>query len=209
MPIRLLFPSGLLLVAALTATAAWWAARSASAQAAPDGDRIAVTFSGGYQTDRRDGGRPVVLIAAALGVTSDKFREAFSGVTPARGGPPEPAQVRRNKEALMRVLGPLGITNDRLDEVSNFYRYRPQEGELWRHTPAKAYATVHNGKITGFVVTEPGAGYSSPPTVTVPGDAGNGLAARVTLSFGKDLKTNGSIREIALDAPATRPQEKQ
>jgi len=77
--------------------------------------RVPVTFTGGYDTDRRDGGRPVVLIAAALGVPTDTFRRAFSGVTPARNGPPEPGQVHRNKEALLSVLSPYGITNDRLD----------------------------------------------------------------------------------------------
>src|SRR5438128_6546776 len=66
-----------------------------------------VKFEGGFETDRRDGGRPVVLIAAALGVSDDVFRKAFSGVTPAAGGrEPEPEQVRKNKEALLRVLTP-------------------------------------------------------------------------------------------------------
>src|SRR5258708_23040161 len=48
--------------------------------------KVAVVFTGGYQTDRPDAGRPVVLIAAALGVPSDGFRNAFSSVRPARGG---------------------------------------------------------------------------------------------------------------------------
>src|SRR5437868_3846849 len=50
--------------------------------------RAAVTFSGGHEIGANDYGRPVVLMAAALGVEPDVFREAFSGVTPARGRGP-------------------------------------------------------------------------------------------------------------------------
>src|SRR5262245_38839813 len=90
--------------------------------------KVPVTFSGGHDTDKRDGGRPVVLVAAGLGVSPDVFRKAFRGVTPAKGGPPTGEQARRNKQALLKVLGPLGVTNDRLDEVSDYYRYRPEKG---------------------------------------------------------------------------------
>src|SRR5438552_11396179 len=63
-----------------------------------DVTRVPVVFSGGHETDLRDGGRPVVLIAAALGVTPEVFREAFSHVRPAPAGrEPEPGQVRQNK----------------------------------------------------------------------------------------------------------------
>ena len=48
----------------------------------------------------------------------------------------------------MKVLEPLKVTNDWLDEVSNYYRYRPEKGELWPTTPAKAYAVVEDGTIT-------------------------------------------------------------
>src|SRR5688500_17958881 len=47
---------------------------------------VTVTISGGHQTDARDNGRPVVLIAAALGVPTEVFRTALSGVTPAENG---------------------------------------------------------------------------------------------------------------------------
>ena len=47
-----------------------------------DDTKVPVTFSGGHDIDRRkDFGRPTILIAAALGVKQDVFREAFSGVT--------------------------------------------------------------------------------------------------------------------------------
>jgi hypothetical protein len=95
-----------------------------------------LVFSGGHEIGPDDYGRPVVLIAAALGVKPDEFRRAFSGVAPARGGPPTGGQARRNKEALMSVLAPLGVTNERLDEVSDCYRYQPQRGGLWRTTDA-------------------------------------------------------------------------
>jgi len=159
---------------------------------------VPLTFVGGHNTDRRDGGRPVVLIAAALGVPAETFRRAFSGVTPARGGPPEPEQVRRNKDALLEVLGPSGITNDRLDTVSDYYRYNRLRGEMWRSTPAQAYAIVANGKIVGFKITNPGSGYSSPPSVLVPGFDGTTVTAK--LNFTKRFETNGAIATLTVDS---------
>src|SRR5580704_1098432 len=162
----------------------------------PSMTRVPAKFSGGHGTDRRDRGRPVVLIAAALGVSSDVFREAFSHVRPAPAGSrPAPDQVRRNKEALLDALGPHVVTNDRLDEVSNYYRYVRSRGEMWPTKPAQAYAEVKDGKIVRFVVTKGGAGYSSPPNVTVPGFD---LASKVELSFGKKLETNGAVKAITL-----------
>src|SRR4051794_12261065 len=76
---------------------------------------VPLTFSGGHEIGKNDFGRPVVLIAAALEVKPEAFREAFSGVTPSKSGKPSPAEARKNKEALMKVLGPLGVTNERLD----------------------------------------------------------------------------------------------
>lgn len=63
----------------------------------------------------------MVLIAAALGVKDENFREAFSHVH--RAGPcssgPTDAEARQNKAALMSALGKYGITDERLDAVSN------------------------------------------------------------------------------------------
>lgn len=160
--------------------------------------KVTVSFSGGHETDKRDGGRPVVLIAAALGVKPEVFREAFSGVTPARGRGPTGEEARANKAALMKVLQPHGITNDRLDEVSDYYRYRPQNGELWKHTEAKAHAFVEAGKIKKIVVTDPGSGYSSPPVATVTGQ--DGVKLKVTVLYEKNLKKNGSIQSIDVDS---------
>lgn len=158
---------------------------------------VPVTFSGGHGTDPQDGGRPVVLVAAALGVKPEVFREAFSGVTPARGGKPSPEEARRNKAALMKVLSPHGVTNDRLDEVSDYYRYRPQRGELWKSTPAKAHAVLEDGKVKRVVVTDPGSGYSTPPQATVQGMDKVGL--KVTIQFSKDLKKNGAISSVEVE----------
>jgi hypothetical protein len=157
----------------------------------------AVTFEGGHQTDPQDMGRPVVLIAAALKVPSDVFRKAFSNVTPAPGGrEPEPGQVNRNKQALLRSLSPFGITNELLDRVSDYYRYNPGRGEVWHNTPATANATVLNGVVTGFTITNAGSGYSSPPKVSITGFADLNVTA--TLSFGPDLQKNGSIKELSI-----------
>jgi hypothetical protein len=163
----------------------------------------AVTFSGGYETEGRDRGRPVILIAAALNVPADVFRETFTHVKPAGPGQePQEAQVRLNKQALMAGLSPYGVTDDRLNEVSNYYRYNRSKGEMWRTTPATAYATIQNGVVTGFIVTNPGSGYSSPPSVSIPGMPG--LKVTVTLSYDTDFKKNGAIKEIKLANPAAQ-----
>jgi hypothetical protein len=131
--------------------------------------KIPVTFSGGHDLGKNDYGRPCTLMAAALGVKPDEFRKAFSGVTPSRGRGPSGAEARRNKEALMKVLAPLGVTNERMDKVANYYRFRPQNGELWPTKAAQAEAIVQDGKITKIVITDPGSGYCSPPNATVKG----------------------------------------
>jgi hypothetical protein len=166
--------------------------------------KVPVTFSGGHDIAKNDYGRPITLMAAALGVKPDEFRKAFSGVTPAHGRGPTGAEARRNKEALMKVLKPLGVTNERMDEVANYYRFRPQNGELWPTKPAVAYAIVENGKIKKFVVTEPGSGYSAPPKVTVKGFEKVPLQAQLKLVT--DLKKNGGIEsiEVAKDKPADK-----
>ena len=159
-----------------------------------------VVFHGGYDLDPRDHGRPVVLIAAALNVPEQTFRDAFSHVKPA--GPneePQDEQVRKNKSALMDALSPLGVTDDRLNEVSNYYRYSGARGQFWKVVPASATATITDGMVTGITLTNPGAGYTTPPTVTVAGY--ENIIVKVELSFGPDLKTNGSIKSLALVRP--------
>ncbi len=156
--------------------------------------QVPVTFSGGHTIGKEDFGRPVALIAAALGVNPDVFREAFSGVTPARGRGPTGAEARKNKAALLGVLAPHGVTNEQLDEVSDYYRFRPDRGELWPTRAAKAHAVVVDGKITRIVVTDAGAGYCTPPTIKVAGFAETRFT--VTLALGKDLKTNGGVAKI-------------
>lgn len=159
--------------------------------------RIEVLFIGGYATDPRDHGRPVVLIAAALPVTPEVFRDAFSRVKPAPAGEaPEPGQVSRNKQVLLSRLGLYGITNERLDEVSNYYRYDGRRQKLWRHTPATAFATVRHGVITRFTITDPGSGYTTAPKIQLPGRSD--LNATAILSLGTNLLTNGSIKAITV-----------
>ena len=79
------------------------------------------------------------LSRRGLGVPAEVFREAFTHVKPAPAGEqPDPEQVQRNKRALLDALGKYGVNNDRLDEVSNMYRYRPGDENLWRHSDAIA-----------------------------------------------------------------------
>jgi len=157
--------------------------------------KVPVTFSGGYETVGEDRGRPVILIAAALNVSPEVFRKAFSGVHPAqRDGGPTPDEARANKRVLMDALSPYGVTDERLNTVSNYYRYNRSRGEMWRNTPATAYATVRNGVVTGITITNAGSGYSSPPQVSLSEMPNVTLTA--TLSFGTDFDKNGSIKEI-------------
>ena len=160
--------------------------------------RIDVIFTGGHDTEPRDRGRPDILIAAALGVPTDVFREAFSHVKPASGGrEPEPEQVRLNHAALMSALGSYGVTNEKLNSVSNYYRYNRSKGEeVWRTTPAAAFATVRDGVVTGFTITNPGSGYSSEPRISVPGTPD--IQVSVKLAFTTNFQSNGSIRELVL-----------
>lgn len=162
-------------------------------QNAPAGS---VIFTGGYETDLRDHGRPVSLIAAALGVKAEVFRQAFSKVKPARGGDPSPAHARANKKVLMDALGKYGITNDRLDAVSNYYRYQPERSELWKHVPASAKAIIQDGNVTGFKIMNPGSGYTTPPLVTITGH--EGVQVKATLEFSKNFQTNGSLKSLTI-----------
>jgi hypothetical protein len=153
-----------------------------------------IELTGGHEIGKNDFGRPVVLMAAALGVTPEQFREAFGSVRPARGRGPTAEEQRKNKEALMRVLAPLGVTNERIDEVANYYRFRPQDGELWPTEEAEAYAEVKDGKIVRVVVTAAGSGYSSPPMVRVEGYEKAKLTARLLLS--EELEENGGLAAV-------------
>jgi hypothetical protein len=191
----------------LFATVLVGASLLAAAESAPlpaGVSRVPVVFSGGHEAVDVDRGRPVVLIAAALGVKPEVFREAFSGVRPAgpgRGGPTD-AEARSNKAVLLQALGKHGVTNERLDQVSDFYRYPPGPGGLWKVKTARAKALVKDGAVIGYELTDGGAGYSSPPTVSVPGV--KAATAKVTLSFGKVLARNGAVSAITL---STIPEE--
>jgi hypothetical protein len=172
------------------------ASNGQSSSSTADG-RVPLVFSEGHETNPRDRGRPVVLVAGALGVSEDVFRDAFSHVRPAKvGTTPDPEQVRKNKSALMDALRKYGVENERLDTVSNYYRYVRSRGEMWPTTPATGYAQVVEGKVTTFVITSGGSGYSSPPKVNVTGMPG--VTAEATLSFSKEFTANGAVSAIKL-----------
>jgi hypothetical protein len=172
-----------------------------SAQSSTASTQIPVIFTGGHDTLGVDHGRPVILIASALKVPPEVFRKAFSGVHPAkRGGGPTDGEARANKKVLMDALSPYGVTDERLNEVSNYYRYRRDKGEMWKTVPAEAYATVSNGVVTGFTITNPGSGYSSPPAISLKGMDDPHVVA--TLAFDADFAKNGSVREIVPSVPA-------
>ena len=169
--------------------------------------RLAIVFSEGHDTDHRDHGRPVKLIAAALKVPDEVFRETFTHVHPAgpgSGGPTD-AEARQNKAALLKGLSPYGVTDDRINTVSNYYRYmKRQRDDLWQHRNAVAFAVVGtDNKIIRFDLVDPGAGYTTPPNVAIEGLPDVTTTAR--LEFGTDLATNGSIESISVGTPTTAP----
>jgi hypothetical protein len=168
----------------------------AQSSPAPSDTKVDVTISGGHDTVGADRGRPIVLIAAALKVPDQVFRDAFKGVHPAgpgAGGPTD-AEARANKQALLSVLSPYGVTDERLNAVSNYYRYPRWMGAMWKNTPAKAYAIVHGGAVTSVVITDAGSGYSSAPVLSVAGMPNVTLTP--TLAYGTDFASNGSISGV-------------
>jgi len=195
-PIRTRRLPGALLLGTLVAGALLLATeRPAPAAAGPRS--IPVRITGGHATDPRDGGRPVVLVAAALGVPTEVFREAFSHVTPAAAGEePDPAQVTRNKAALLAVLAPYGVTNETLDAASDHYRFNGAAGQTWPRVAARARAVVRHGRVVAVRLLSGGSGYTSAPRVTVPGHPDARISA--TLAFGTDTTTNGTIGKLAL-----------
>ena len=173
----------------ILATTAWSQANAVT--------RVPVTISGGHQTDPRDHGRPVVLVAGGLGVSPEVFHDAFSRVHPvAPGSYPDDQRARQNKDVLLGALSRYGITNQQLDAVSDHYRYQPGPGQLWPTKPAEIQAVVQNGIVTYFEITDGGSGYTSQPTLSVPGY--RIAPVQVNLSFGKDFSKNGSIASVIL-----------
>jgi hypothetical protein len=157
----------------------------------------AVKVSGGHVTKSVDKGRPVILVASALGVPESVFRYAFSKVTPApAGSEPDPDQVNKNKEALLGVLGPYGVTNDDLDRVSNYYRYNGSANEMWPTKAAVLRATLRNGKVTAIRVVSGGAGYTSAPKITVAGHPE--VKAKAKLAYDKTFARNGRVVSVSV-----------
>ena len=161
------------------------------------GVRLPVVISGGHETDPRDHGRPVTLVAGGLGVSPEVFRDAFSRVHPVTpGSSPDQERARQNKSVLLATLGRYGVTNERLDAVSDYYRYQPGTGRLWPTRAAVITAFVKNGTVISFEVTDGGSGYSSPPSVSVPGARCGPVT--VTLCHSQNLQKNGSIGSVTL-----------
>ena len=170
--------------------------------------RLPVTFEGGHETDPRDHGRPVTLIAAAMPVPADVFRETFSHVHPAgpgSGGPTD-AEARQNKQALLKGLSPYGITDARINAVSNYYRYmKRNHDDLWKHREAIAFAVVKNNQVVRFDIADPGAGYTTPPEVTI--ETLPDVTITTKLEFGTDFATNGAIKSLVVSKATTKPTD--
>jgi len=169
---------------------------TASEEVATLDGRYDVTIVGGYETNPVDMGRPTILIGSALGITEEIFSDAFSGVTPEPQGHLNEEIAQANKAILLAALAPYGITNERLDEVTNYYRYPPGSTIIWEHTPAEIVAIVENRKVIRFEIINGGAGYTSIPTLEVPG-LGT-MAAEITVSYSENFSTNGAITSVTL-----------
>lgn len=191
---------GLLLSVGVTHAASGVAVFAGAQGSIGDTPRAAATrgtkISGGHKTTARDNGRPVKLIASALDVPKNVFRDAFSRVTPAVGGvEPDPEQVQANKATLLATLSPYGVTNDRLDEVSDYYRLNAS-GSGWTRDKARVKATVKNGRVVGFRIIKSGSGYSSRPNIKVRGLPS--VSVRAKIGYGDDLSSNGQIVRVRL-----------
>lgn len=159
--------------------------------------RIPVVISGGHETDPRDHGRPVVLVAGGLGVTPEVFRQTFSGVRPvAPGSYPDQGRAQQNKSVLLASLSRYGVTNERLDKVSDYYRYQPGTGRLWPTKPASIIAKVKSGEVISFEVIDGGSGYTSVPSLSVAGAKCPPVTVR--LRYVEDLRSNGSIGSVTI-----------
>jgi hypothetical protein len=55
---------------------------------------------------------------------------------------------------------------------------------------------VKNGVVNSFEVIEGGSGYTSTPSLSVPGAKCPPVAVR--LCYGKDLRSNGSIESVTI-----------
>jgi hypothetical protein len=139
----------------------------------------------------------VILVASALGVPEQVFRDAFSKVKPApAGSEPDPEQVNENKQQLLSVLAPYGVTNEDLDRVSNYYRYSGAAGQMWPTKTAVLRATLRDGKVTGIRVVSGGSGYTSAPKITVAGHPE--VKAKAKLAFGKEFARNGRVVSVTV-----------
>lgn len=112
------------------------------------------------------------------------------------GTQPDQARAQQNKSVLLASLGRYGVTNEKLDIVSDYYRYQPGTGRLWPTKPASIVAVVQNGQVISFEVTDGGSGYSSTPALSVPGTKCPPVT--VKLLYGQDLRNNGSIGSVTI-----------
>ena len=137
-----------------------------------------------------------MLISSALGVSPEVFRKAFSLVSPAPAGDePDPNQVKKNKEALLNVLSPYGVTNELLDKVSDYYRYVQSRGEVWKRRLAVAAVIVEEGLIKGIKILDGGSGYTTAPKVTV---TNSKVIVKAEISFSKEFDKNGSVVSLTI-----------
>ncbi|NQZ84340.1 MAG: hypothetical protein HRU03_01360 [Nanoarchaeales archaeon] len=158
---------------------------------------ILIDINGGYELDLEDKGRPTKLISEGLGISQEQFQYAFSFVTPAGAGrSPTKEEEEKNKIALMNVLEPLGISNDKLDEVSNYYRYRTEVNKKWRHVEAELYAVIIDGVVVSVEITNKGAGYTSKPSLSIEGFEDVELVP--VISFSTHLESNGELSEVII-----------
>lgn len=93
----------------------------------------------------------------------------FAGLVLMAGG------VRAQDANFSHLTGSwLSNANGSLGDIARYYRPRGL-------TTATATATVGGGQVTGFTITNPGAGYGAPPTVSLSGGGGSGAVVVAVL----------------------------
>ncbi|WP_139228528.1 hypothetical protein [Planctomicrobium piriforme] len=158
--------------------------------------RVPVIFTNGHDTEAADKGLPVKLLAGGLGVPDSVFRSALTQLQAVRGVAPNEWQLQTMQTYLFKTLAKYDVSAYRLETVTAYYRHEQPRGELWPTKSAKAFAVIDNGRLLGFEVLNGGSGYSSAPTVSIPGH--NNLFVNIDIAYGREFGTNGSITSITL-----------
>ena len=114
-----------------------------------------------------------------------------------------PAAPKQEAKATVNIDSSGAVTGTNLDSGGNFYATLPTvtlSAPDSGGTQAEAVASLTNGEVSLITITNPGSGYSSPPTLTIPKstDDKSLFAASVSLDF--DSATGTVTKVNVLDS---------